>query len=155
MTTLRLPLSWARPAHRADASNEKVNSSRTVLVLLDGSGDAERVLPRALTYAREHNVPVSLLHTYHRATLTDTAADTRASQYVQAQTHKLQAQGITAVGYTKEGDISAEQLSHLADELDAGTIILRAPKQSQLSRLLVGNYVQRTQDSLEQAVIFV
>lgn len=153
MTTLRLPLSWARPAQRAEVS--RTRSSSAVLVLLDGSRDAERVLPRAMIYARQHDVPVKLVHTYHRATLTDAAADTRASQYVQAQTHKLQAQGIAAVGYTKEGEISTDQLGTLAAELDAGTIILRTPKQSQLSRLLLGNYVQRTQDNLEQAVIFV
>lgn len=155
LLTTTNPLLLVRPSEKVETLG--VASVKKMIVPLDGSTLAERVLPHVDALAKAMNLDVILLRAYALpaatyyaseayvpdwATLTEQASES-AQQYLDQVRRRLQETGLSSVStLVMEGD-AAKNIIEIAHESEHSLVALCSHGRSGMARLILGSVADR------------
>ena len=151
LLTAANPLLLVRPTERLESTG--VASLKTIVVPLDGSGLAEKVLPHAEALAKIMNLEIILLRAYALPPVAEgympdldvlmTEVRESARQYLDRVLERLQSEGISRVStLLVEGD-AARNIIDVAKRTPENLVALCTHGRSGFSRLVLGSVADR------------
>lgn len=121
---------------------------KRIVVPLDGSSLAEKILPEAMRLARAFGSEIDLLRVTPSAVVQMTAAghggplpEEDPMPYLRGLCDRLAKDGVTARAVARKGDAASEICRH-AKELGAGAILVATHGRSGLKRMMMGSVAE-------------
>jgi K+-sensing histidine kinase KdpD len=108
-----------------------------VVIVLNGSRKAERILPQALSYAREINAELVVIRTHNARN--GSAAYDEANRYLKSVKNKLQTQYNNVKSVLFDGTNTISALNFVIDECKQTCVLVAGKPQNRLQQLLSGD----------------
>ena len=108
-----------------------------IALVLDGSKNAEAILPYALNYARENNAELIIIHVYQTGMSSET--EQHAARYLKTVRNKLQAQYGNVTAFLHQGTDKASALASVINNDSKTCVLFADEKRNMLQRLLQAN----------------
>ena len=154
---------------KEDSRSEHGPPLKSVIVPLDGSELAERVLPKALEFAQQKDLEIVLIRAYHIPTtayagvggyalpMDDLLKDMReeACEYLENKVAEVKKLGITKVSFTAEEGLPADEIITCAKNLPGGLIAMSTHGRSGVRRWVLGSITETVVRHAENPVLVI
>lgn len=159
------PLLLVRANHQGRAGGEA--DLRSIVVPLDGSELAERVLPTAVEIAKKLRLEIFLLRAYsnpykpfvgrggHHANELMKDVRDEARNYLEAKIAELTKRGVEQISYLLQEGVAADQIVSVANHTPGGVIVMSSHGRSGVKRWVMGSVAETVVRHSETPVLIL